>query len=98
MTLRNVNYSAPADEAIAVTPSDSVAIVSGWVVYSKDASNDTNATRGLYIGTTGDVSVQMYRTGTAVVFKTVPAGVILPISVIRVNSTGTTASNIVALL
>ena len=62
-------------------------------------------TRGLYIGSGGDVSVEMAGDGTptggltdaTVVFVTVLSGTILPISVTRVNATGTTATSIVAL-
>jgi hypothetical protein len=74
--------AAPADEAAAVTKSDATILPT---------------TRGLYIGTTGDVAVTMARTGAAIVFTAVPGGVILPIRVTQVLSTGTTASNIVAL-
>ena len=52
---------------------------------------------GLYVGVTGDVTAVPSGGGAAVLFKAVPAGAILPISVIRVNATGTTASQIVAL-
>ena len=52
--------------------------------------------RSLYIGVSGDVAVQTTEDGTSVVFKAVPVGV-LPVSAIRVMSTGTTATDIVAL-
>lgn len=74
------NVSDPAKYGAAVTPSNSV--------------NLAAPTRSLYIGTTGDVSVEMLN-GT-VVFTAVAVG-ILPVQCTRVNSTGTTASNIVAL-
>lgn len=70
----------PATVAIAVTPSDSVGL--------------PTICRGLYIGVTGDVTAVV--SGTAVLFKAVPVGV-LPVCCSRVNSTGTTATNIVAL-
>jgi len=74
------NVSDPAVYGAAVTPSNSVDL--------------TAPTRSLYVGTTGDISVEMLN-GT-VVFTGVAVG-ILPIQCTRVNSTGTTASNIVAL-
>lgn len=49
---------------------------------------------GLYIGVGGDVAVKG-RGGVAVVFKNVPAGTILPITVTAVMNTNTTATNIV---
>lgn len=82
----------PSSDAVAVTLADS------------DLANEP--TRGLYVGTTGNVRVTMYGgidkngdavTGQTVTFNSVPAGAILPLRVVRVWSTGTTASNIVAL-
>ena len=52
-------------------------------------------TRALWIGTTGDVAVKMAH-GSTVTFASVPVGV-LPVQVTQVLSTGTTASNIVAM-
>lgn len=82
----------PSSDAVAVTPADA------------DLAN--TPTRGLYVGTTGNMKVTMYGgidkdgnavTGQAVTFNTIPAGAILPLRVVRVWSTGTTASNIIAL-
>jgi hypothetical protein len=53
------------------------------------------ATSGIYVGVTGDLAVTMYD-GTTAVFKAAPVGV-LNISVTQVLSTGTTATNILAL-
>ena len=50
----------------------------------------------LYVGVAGDVKVKMAG-GNDVVFKTVAAGSFLPINVIQVFETGTTATDIVAL-
>jgi hypothetical protein len=71
-----------AKHAVAVTPSD-----------TEDLAR--TAHKGLYVGTTGNISVEMLGGGTAL-FSSVPVG-ILPIAVTRVNSTDTTATNIVAL-
>jgi len=73
----------PADDAEVATLSDTV--------------NLAKISRALYIGATGDISVEMAKSGTAIVFVGVQAGSILPIRVSRVNLTGTTASSIVAL-
>lgn len=51
--------------------------------------------KALYVGVTGDVKVTMAN-GTDVTFKNVPVG-ILPIRAKRVFSTGTDASEILAL-
>lgn len=74
------NIGDPGVYGEAVTPSDTV--------------NSTAPFRSLYVGVTGNISVQM-RNG-AVVFANVPVG-IHPIQGTRVNATGTTASSLVAL-
>lgn len=73
----------PNDSFRAVTPSDSHAIKGG-------------PARALYVGGTGDV-VALNENGVAVTFSAVPAGAVLPIVTARVNATGTTATNLVAL-
>jgi hypothetical protein len=73
----------PARNAEVVTPSDVTELV--------------YESRALYVGVGGNISVQMAGTGTAIVFTGVPAGTILPIRIARVNSTSTTATNMVSL-
>jgi hypothetical protein len=73
--------SGPATDAEAVTPNDGADI--------------TDVSRGLYVGTTGNVKVTM-SSGDVVTFNSMAAGIIHPIRVKRVWSTGTTAGNIVA--
>lgn len=68
--------------AAAVTPNDSTALPLGTC-------------KGLYIGGTGAVSV-ITEAGDTVAFAAVPVG-ILPIACTHVRSTGTAATNIVAL-
>ena len=77
----NASAQDPAVHAAAVTPSDSV-----------DLANTSTA---LYIGGTGNLTVIMLG-GEQVTFAAVPVG-ILPIRVTRVLSTGTAATNILAL-
>lgn len=74
--------SQPAKFSATVTPSD---------VTNLDAP-----TTCLYIGVSGDVSVQMAGNGNTQIFANVPVG-ILPVQCTRVNSTGTSATDIVAL-
>ena len=84
-TLNGQPVFASASNAAAVTPSD-----------TQDLSF---VTIGLYVGTAGNVAVNMAGTGTTIVFVGVVAGSVLPIRVSRVltSANGTTASNIVAL-
>ena len=74
--------ASPAKFAVAVTPSD--------------VTNLGSPARSLYIGTTGNIAVVMAGNDAVVTFSNVPVG-ILPVQVKRVNSTNTTASNIVAM-
>lgn len=74
----------PSGEFAAVTPSDSV--------------NLPQPARALFVGGDGNVVViQSAPGGVAVTFTAVRAGTILPVSVQRVLSTGTTATGLVAL-
>lgn len=85
------NFAAPANEAESVTISDGATFA---------------ACRALYVGVGGNVSVQMAGpspggrgtgTGAYVQFVGVPTGAILPISVVEVRATSTTASSIMRL-
>lgn len=53
-------------------------------------------TRAIYVGTAGDVKVNMVGGGT-VTFKNVPAGSLLPIRVQRLWSTGTAVTDCIGL-
>lgn len=77
-----VSNPNPAEYAAAVTTSDS--------------TNFDNLTRGIYIGGAGNVSVYL-DDGTTVLFKGAVAGSIIPVRAKRINSTATTATDIVAL-
>lgn len=71
-----------AGKAVAITPSNTVQIPT---------------TRGIYVGTTGDLRVTLHRDVSAVTFVGVLAGTLLPIRAKLVLSTGTTALNLLAL-
>ncbi len=79
--LINSDSSQSAQYAASVTPSDSADL--------------TYRTRAIYVG--GDGSVVASIGGTNVTFVGVVAGTVLPIQADRILSTGTTATNIVAL-
>lgn len=77
---------APARSAFAVTPSDATDFLTSGVV-----------PKALYVGATGNVTVQLVDDAGTVTFSAVPAGAILPVRPRRVLATGTTAASIVAL-
>lgn len=51
--------------------------------------------RAIYVGVGGDISVVV--AGQTIVFKNAVAGSIIPLNATKVNSSGTTATNLVAL-
>jgi hypothetical protein len=79
---RTLTGADVADAAVAVTPHDSTNFAAGEC-------------RGLYVGVAGDITAII--NGVAVLFKGVPQGSILPVRCTRVNSTATTATDMVAL-
>ncbi len=86
---------------VTVAPEFSIsAFALGAAVTPSDTAQLSDDTHALYVGGAGDVTVVFAEdaTNTPVVFKAVPVGAILPISVIQVRATGTTATNIVALI
>jgi hypothetical protein len=72
----------PASTFEAVTPSDTVDLAA--------------VTRGLWVGTAGDV-VAISKAGNTATFKNIANGTLLPIRVSRVKATSTTATDIVGL-
>lgn len=76
------NMAAPGESWRAVTPSDSANLMPGC--------------RAVYVGGDGDVAA-VDRFDNAVTFVGVLAGTILPIQAKRINSTNTTATNMVAI-
>jgi hypothetical protein len=66
-------------------------------VITKDSADlSIGFSRALYIGGTGSLSVKMLD-GMNITFPSVVAGSVLPLCVTRVLTTGTTATNIIAL-
>jgi len=79
---RSKGDAASGYDYFAITPSDSANFLFQVV--------------GIYVGTGGDV-VAVTQGGIPVIFKNAVAGSVLPINAIRVNSTSTTASNLVGI-
>lgn len=82
-THSNYGLEAPAYHATAVTP--------------HNTNELAHYSRALYIGTGGDISVVAVGDDTAVTFANIPDGSTLPLRVKIVKSTGTDATDIVAL-
>jgi hypothetical protein len=76
------NPDAPYYRAAAIIPTDTTTLFS--------------PTRGVYVGGAGALKVVM-EDETEVTFAAVPVGTVLRIRCVRVFSTGTTATNLVAL-
>lgn len=78
---RTAGLDSPGSNAAVVTPNDSTDL--------------TTSTRALYVGGTGAIKVDMVG-GETVTFEASAVG-FMPIRVKRVYSTGTTATNILAI-
>jgi hypothetical protein len=77
------SLAGPASHGFAVSPSDSALLA--------------ETTRGLYVGSGGTIAALML-SGASVTFVAVPAGSVLPVRLTKIMATGTTASNILALV
>lgn len=73
---------SPATKAFAVTPADGADLA--------------EVTRGIYVGGSGTLKVDMADVGT-VTFTALAAGVVHPLRVKKVYATGTDATTIIAL-
>jgi hypothetical protein len=78
------HVSAPARRCVPVTPHDTNPL--------------SDVAKALYVGGGGTVVVQGVGGGSDAVFTRVPDGSVLPVRAAYVRATGTTASDIVALV
>lgn len=69
----------------------------GFAITKSNTVDFDDPTQAIYVGTTGDVAV-VGIDDSVVTYVGVPAGAILPVQAKRVNSTNTTASNLVGML
>lgn len=77
------SIAGPASHGFAVAPSDSSLL--------------SETTRGVYVGTGGNIAALLL-SGASVTFTSVPSGALLPVRLTKIMATGTSASNIVALV
>jgi hypothetical protein len=75
--------TSPARNHFAITPHNSTDFTA-------------NNTRAIYVGGAGNIVI-VTENGDAVTYSNVPAGTIIPIVAKRVNSTNTTATNLVGM-
>lgn len=80
---QHATLEGPASRAAAITPDDDVDL--------------SEPSRAVYIGSAGDLTVEMLAGGPPVTFAAAPAGLLLPIRVRKVMATGTTASQIISI-
>lgn len=74
---------APAKAAFAITPSDTQPL--------------PGATKALFVGTGGDITLEAIGSDSEVIFRNVASGSVLPVRVRTVRATGTTAGDLVGL-
>lgn len=79
----DIRASDPAIGAFSIVPADDAEL--------------QFVTRSIYVGTGGDVRITDLRGGTAVTFKNVPSGSVLPVRAVKVFATGTTATDMLGL-
>ena len=92
--------SVDSDTQLTVSPAVAVALSEAYIIYNAPTLGAT-----LYVGTAGNISVEMASQRNAVevsglnpsIYSNVPNGSFMPILVTRVNDTLTLASNIKAL-
>lgn len=77
-----ITLTSPATSAILVTPSDATVL--------------TSISRAIYVGQTGDISVEM-QSGQITTFQNVQGGSILALRTLKIRQTGTTATGIIAM-
>jgi hypothetical protein len=85
-TFNNTNgETAPAHNAFVVTPSNTTDF--------KDDAGEY-VPRAIYVGVSGNITVDMLGNGTSILFSNVPVGM-WSIRVSKIYATGTTATNMV---
>ena len=74
---------SPSSNCYAITPSDTAAL--------------PLVTKGIYVGTGGDIVLRSYRGEADVIFKNVPSGGIIDVRASQIKATGTTAQDLVGM-
>ncbi|WP_338467576.1 hypothetical protein RXV95_03170 [Novosphingobium sp. ZN18A2] len=74
---------APARHCFGITPDDAASLP--W------------PTKGIYVGQAGDIALRSVNADADVVFRNVPAGVVLDVCASAVRAAGTTAGDLVGM-
>jgi hypothetical protein len=77
------SLTGPASSGFAIAPDDTLLLA--------------ETTRALFVGSGGSLRVEM-ASGAVLTFEAVADGAILPLRIVRVLATGTTAANIIGLV
>jgi hypothetical protein len=75
--------TSPARNGFSVTPNDSADLFT--------------TCRGIFVGVGGDISLVLAEESSPVLFKNIPDGSVIPLAVKKVESTLTTATDLVGL-
>jgi hypothetical protein len=78
-----ISLNSPAANSLAITP--------------HDTNELAYVSRGLFVGTGGNIALKLDNDSSSVILYNVQNGCVLPLRAKLILSTGTTASNIVAL-
>lgn len=68
-----------------------------FTILPDDIANLPRATKGIYVGESGDIVLRAVRSQSDVTFKNVPAGATLDVRAFAVRDTGTTAGSLVGM-
>ena len=88
------SLTTPVTDAVTITPSDAVD-GTGNIGYI-DADTLSKPTKGVWVGTAGNITVQLLEGDAPVQFMNVPEGH-WDVRAVRIALTGTTANNLLAL-
>lgn len=83
--------------AAYLTADATVSAHKATAIIANDSTVFPQPTRGIYVGSGGNLFVDMADGGNSILFTNVPGGQIFPVQVTRVYLTGTTAGGLVAL-
>ncbi|MEE9427102.1 MAG: hypothetical protein V3V25_03040 [Paracoccaceae bacterium] len=78
----SATLTSPASNAQEITPSDTLPL--------------SNVSRAIYVGQSGDISVEM-QSGQIATFQNIQGGSILALRTLKIRQTGTTAIGIVSM-